>query len=509
MTRTWHLTLFLLLATLLFTLAYGQSPLYSSNQNQYFLHGLAQAGVGDLSHDWLANTVDPTPAFSALVSSLYGLVPWPPVFYLLFGLLAGVYLFSLLGIITEVFHLPQNLTSLGKYALILLILHAAVIRHLFVLLLGSEWVHLLDGGVAGQRLLGTVLQPSAFGVFLLLSIYLFLRGKTFGAVFFLALTPTMHPTYLLSAAVLTLVYMGLLRRQGKGWQTSLAVGGGALLGVSPILWHTLITFQGSDPWTIQRARHILVNFRIPHHALPAQWLDPTVAIKVAFIVLALYASRKTVLFHILLWPFLVASGGTLAQVITGSNTLALLFPWRLSTWLVPLSVSALAILGVKRLERLPLPWPRPQTSLAIGVAMALALAGAGIFKSWLEYQEKAAREDRAVMAYVTATRTPGDVYLIPLDMQDFRLVTGAPAYVEFKSIPYKDHEVLEWYRRVSLAGQFYRAPIKRIGCQKLAELRAEGVTHVVMPYDHTASTCPILERQYRDLAYEMFSLTGE
>jgi len=35
-----------------FVVAYGQAPLYYSNQNQYFLHGLANAGVGRLSDDF-------------------------------------------------------------------------------------------------------------------------------------------------------------------------------------------------------------------------------------------------------------------------------------------------------------------------------------------------------------------------------------------------------------------------------------------------------------------------
>lgn len=35
-----------LLWGIVFALAYAQSPLYTSNQNQYFLHGLAQAGYG-------------------------------------------------------------------------------------------------------------------------------------------------------------------------------------------------------------------------------------------------------------------------------------------------------------------------------------------------------------------------------------------------------------------------------------------------------------------------------
>ncbi|HEY62281.1 MAG TPA: hypothetical protein G4N95_06475, partial [Anaerolineae bacterium] len=78
--------------TSLFTLAYSQAPLYTSNQNQYFLHGLAKAGYGFLANDWLANTLDSTPVFSLIVKTLYALFHWQGLFYGVFGLLSGVYL---------------------------------------------------------------------------------------------------------------------------------------------------------------------------------------------------------------------------------------------------------------------------------------------------------------------------------------------------------------------------------------------------------------------------------
>ena len=56
-----------------FAVIYAQSPLYTSNQNQYFIHGLASAGYGYLQQDWLANTLDPTPVFSFLVKWGYTL----------------------------------------------------------------------------------------------------------------------------------------------------------------------------------------------------------------------------------------------------------------------------------------------------------------------------------------------------------------------------------------------------------------------------------------------------
>src|SRR5579862_5969155 len=80
-----------------FAAAYCQAPLYYSNQNQYFLHGLANAGVGLLSEDWLANTLDPTPVFSALVTGTVRLLH-PAAFYLFYALLLGAYAAALLGL---------------------------------------------------------------------------------------------------------------------------------------------------------------------------------------------------------------------------------------------------------------------------------------------------------------------------------------------------------------------------------------------------------------------------
>src|SRR3972149_4711653 len=145
--------------SLAFALSYAQSPLYTSNQNQYFLHGLARAGVGFLRDDWLAKTTDPTPLFSLMVEAL---TAWPWIFYLVYAGLMGVYLFSLFGIVSSVF----DLRAAGKRTLVLatlIVLHSAALRYLMAQLVAPEAGFLLEGGVAGYRLLGAVLKPNAFG----------------------------------------------------------------------------------------------------------------------------------------------------------------------------------------------------------------------------------------------------------------------------------------------------------------------------------------------------------
>ena len=86
-----------LLKSALFSAAYCQAPLFYSNQNQYFVHGLAEAGWGHLDEDWLANTADPTPVFSKLVAvTARYLHPW--TFHVYHGLLLGAYAASMLGL---------------------------------------------------------------------------------------------------------------------------------------------------------------------------------------------------------------------------------------------------------------------------------------------------------------------------------------------------------------------------------------------------------------------------
>jgi len=503
---------FLMFWAIIFTLAYAQSPLYTSNQNQYFLHGLARSGLGFLSEDWLANTLDPTPVFSKLIEITWQVIPWQPIFYLYFGILVGVYLFSLLGIADQLWGLAASHSKRWLFFSSLVILHSAALRYLISQALGVNWDYLLDGGVAGQRLLGTVLQPSTFGVLLVLSIYLLIRRSYIWTIICLLVTTAFHPTYLLSAGVLTAVYMGILFGESRDLRATLALGMGALLGVVPILWHVYSTFGGTNPELIAQAREILVNFRIPHHALATEWFDVSVLLKLGLIGLALIillrgkkltsVAPSAKLFHIILWPTLIAVLLTIYQVLTVNNALALLFPWRLSTWLVPLSISLVVGWGVHwlfgrfQLERFP------QWVMVASLAAALICAVAGIIKFRITWQEKHNAEDRPMMAYVETNKQPDEVYLTPIKMQDFRLETGAPVYVDFKSIPYKDVEVLEWYRRVQLAQEFYTHG----GCGTLAYLAAEGVTHLVAPDDLTAIECYGIKLEFLDENFGVFIL---
>ena len=109
------------------------------------------------------------------------------------------------------------------------------------------------------------------------------------------------------------------------------------------------------------------------------------------------------------------------------------------------------------------------------------------------------------MSFVQQNKTGRDVYLVPTKMQDFRLATGAPIYVDFKAIPYKDTDVLEWYRRQRLAGKFYRTH----DCDLLMRLaKQDKLTHLVLETNIPPPTCGFLHEMHRDNHFKVFMIAA-
>jgi hypothetical protein len=221
------------LAVLAFGLAYKQSPLYTSNQNQYFPHGAARAGFGFLSGDWLANTADPTPVLNWIVEWTFRLLP-PAAFYLEYLLLFGAYLTGAWLLADALFELRTSSTRALLFLAIMVLLHSAALRLIQGQLLGEPWEYLWDGGVAGQRVLGSVFQPSTFGVFLLFSVGLFAQRRMAWACAAAALAAYVHPTYLLPAAILVLAYCLITWTEERSLRRPLLLGLLALALVTPL-----------------------------------------------------------------------------------------------------------------------------------------------------------------------------------------------------------------------------------------------------------------------------------
>jgi hypothetical protein len=504
-----------------FAVAHTQAPLYFSNQNQYLLHGAAAGGHAALAGDWLANTADPTPLFSAVVALLYR--------FLDPALLHPLYVLVLMGYFAAAVRLAEAAPGYpaagpGRFVApaLLVAAHAGFFRWLSVRWAGYDYPWLLQCGLAGQYVLGPSVQPSAFGPLLLGGVAAAARRRPYLAAVLFAAAGVVHTTYLHSGAVLTAgLMLGTLRERGA--RPALAAGLLALVIVLPVVAYTAVVFGPTDADTYARAQELIAVRRIPHHVLIPRWFDHTAWFTCGWMLAGLAAARRTAAYPVLAVAAGLAVAGTLLVWATDSRTLALLFPWRVSAVLVPAATALLA-------GRLAAVAGRAVAALSLLLAAVAVAGGVAVLALGLGYHHNP-NED-ALLAFVRRMARPGDVYLIParypdllaapkgnpsasfvtptpsrdvipVDLQRFRLVGGAAIYVDFKSIPYRDADLVEWDRRLRNVQRWYAN--RTWTADVIGEMKAEGITHVVAAADRDV-TSPALEPVYADEAYRVYRI---
>jgi hypothetical protein len=96
---------------------------------------------------------------------------------------------------------------------------------------------------------------------------------------------------------------------------------------------------------------------------------------------------------------------------------------------------------------------------------------------------------------------------IPVDLQRFRLYTGAPIFVDFKAVPYAAAEVLEWHSRMTDVEKWY-GQRHWDATDVVGQVAAAGVTHVVTTADRDV-TSTRLELDYADANYRLYRVKYE
>ncbi len=464
-----------------------------ANQNAYFLRGLAGAGVGHLSADWTAGTSDPVPLFSLLVRTLGG------------GPSAGVHILYLAALVTFLLsmvllrsRLVRRETGFSEKALFLaaLVLPCSGLGRLLpnpaAPALGG-----IAGGVAGQSLLAGYLQPSEAGVLLVLATTLFAMDRPRAAAGVAALAGAVHPTYLLAGGfLLTGMSVALIRE--RCWRTAAAVAGLWLLLAGPVMAYTLVRFGPTSPTASREAARILAVDRLPHHALPgALGLGAVAAIATVALALVVWhhERRLATCLGVTAGSAFLASLGAASL---GRPELYLLFPWRASAFLAPVSYALVLTAGIAWLVRFcAVSPPRRRFLAAAAGAAVFALSSVAAARAsrpatidderakfgrdgYDEYRDPAFRE---LVDWVRRHSDRRDLYVVPIGpafaFESFRLRTGQPILADWKTHPYRDVEVLEWWRRISQARELYRQ-LGSCGETMKAVLRRDAITHVVV-----------------------------
>jgi hypothetical protein len=432
--------------------AYNDFP--ASNQNMHALHASVLSGfTPGLSEDWLYKTTDPFP-LATWTTALF-LKLGPGGVYFLYFLVVAAFMLAVVVFLNSSNgqkDAPDSYLWSG-----LTVLCALVVGRV----LG------LSAGVADQLILGSYWQPSEAGVILVISVLLFASGQLVWSAVCAALAVVLHPGTAFGALILETAACVRLMVE-RQWRQLLTLGGVFSLLVLPPLIQTMIQFLPTTSDLAVRASHILAREKIPFHAIPATWVTTRDVVKIFMIAIAAYVYRKQnerLAFVISIALFL-SLATTVIFGFLDDDRLLLLFPWRVSAVLAPI---ALVLIVSEMLNGLRHTWIYQNQKLVF-IPITL-LAGSVQFMKiyhdypgfmpsyWIEATFRSGAYDMQVQDRIerrnvmdwAKTQNPADLYLVPLDFEQFRIKSGRPIFVDWKSHPFKDVEVIEWKRRMDVA----------------------------------------------------------
>ena len=496
-TRTQNLALLALAMGPIFEVAGQLKPLYTDNQNTKYLHALAHSGFGYLREDWLAHTKDGLPLFTSLLEIIYRTVG-SAGFYI--GSFAFYALFVFCALV-----IYRRLTDGHDISRSGLVVFVAT---LFVLTAITDVQELVFRGFAEQYVLAGYFQTADFGVFLFCAVLLFERRAIGPALLCVVIAAAVHPAYVAPGATLTAIFglYEIFYGRGEGAKASFLKLGPCVLGLAALLGISLaikFAFAATDPQAQHEAYHILTAVRIPRHADPTLWLDQNEIIQFALCftaALLLPAGR---------FRFVIRLGSaalvvfTLCAFLPNSDAYRLIAPWRLSVVIVPLASIALCTMAIIRLSKTDA-FGSARSRLVFNGSLAAILLCTAVGAAFTI--AKFRKTEPSYAAFVRTNLAPGQLYLTPPERDEFRLLTGAPQYVNFKSHPYQDVEVLQWYRRLKASAALYQS--YGMDCTQLERLAAEdGVTHVLIAGKTPSPTCDFATKIFESGSTKIFLLT--
>lgn len=537
-------TAFYLFVSVLLVLVYPLDLYFpTGNQCIYFFWGIKNTGFGFLENDFLATQPDPFPLFSLLVSysaKTFG----DHVFIFWYWLLNFIYVIAVFEI-AESFALQIN-SKMNKPVFTALFLFAnstLVWGFFFSRFFNFDLRWAWDSGFAEQGVLRGYLQPSVFGVLLLLSFMFFIKRKYYAAFISAAVAACFHANYLLVSAVFIAVYSVLLIKEKK-YKTVAAGSVISLAIVLPYLFYVFKNFGSTSPETEEYIRsHIKGHLHFDRHV----WMNAEAGLQLFIISLSIRLTRKTKLFLPLLISLTILVVLTFITYISGSIFLLNLTPWRISVVLVPVAVSVIlsAIAFTDNKTTLHLTF-----SLVLAVVFSalffrifgnssaefifkwrvftlvgfcLLVLGVFLFHKYFRQSDitpfitfssvifitvlgltgnflhKKENIDKAELYnYVKQNLAENQQYLAPPSMTDMRIATGVPVFVD--STIFHSNYLTEWDRRIKITNRFYSTNDAAL----LDSLAANSnVTHVII----AGKSGPENSRQvFSNKSYTIFEL---
>jgi len=472
-------------------------PLYNITQNEYYAHALARANQDLLQNDWFTQTQLKHIVFSWMVEGLYHLNIIQLGTHIIQIILEAIFFISAFFISESTFSLlkkrNENLSSFDTDLLSLITIFTLIVIHNSTILIGLAnrfrsiipdahhlWREFSNfSGVAVQVMNGGYLQPSEFGIFIMVAIALVLRSHWRMAVIMLAISVNFHFSYSIHCGVLLLVFAGFLLYEKRYQRTfEICVIFGVL--VLPITLYA-VSFLG-DPLS-EFASEIFAVEMFPFHSLPSVfWNRPTQmnSLKMITILLGIifcWRFQFYRLISILLIGFIFIILGLLYVQATSDYSIAILFPWRASIYLVPLAIIIILICIIWTFSIIfhdHLLRKRWFQYVAIFFLVSI-LAGEGfMFLRWkvvgVTYSQDSVNPQQ-IYDKISGATDPSDVILIPSQQDENKVLSqrfwsGArmgmqrAVYVDGFSFPMLGKDVKEFWKRLQFIKSFDQQPLE-------------------------------------------------
>ena len=422
----------------LFALSIGQFAFFEEN-HVHLLRALANDEFSKLGDDWLANQIDHTPLFTIISTLMINYTS-------LIGLnVLHIFLSATCSI--SIFYICKKNFSNYDFEKILFV------WFLFLFFIFKE--KSFANGVAGQYLLNPAYQPATFGVFILSSLALFLYRRDVLAIIFVILSASIHPTYIIQAFFLIcgyLIYFLINKDLKNTFKISLI----SIIFILPIVYYLFFNFYISDFQINFKAQSIMAENRIPDHAMVSSWFsykDLQIILLIFFSLWLMFKEKR--LFIPVSFVVFASIILTIIQYFTSSNFLGLLFPWRSSVYIVPLCSMIVLSKFLFFLHNIYFV-PDSKKSLYLSIFSFFIIIFLSIDGILETYKSNISHKKNYEISNMIK-RYDKDIkrILIPTNLKQIRLNTELPIFVDWKSAPFKNDAVIEWYERIKLTNSFY------------------------------------------------------
>ena len=422
------------------------------------IHAIEIFGDNKLQNDWIASQTDHIPIFTYINYILIKLFSIKILYFVHFILLSLCAL-SLFLISKSIY------TNLEKSDFII------VWFTLFILIFHENSFF---SGVAGQSIIDAGYQPASYGVLFFLGIYFFLINKNFLSILLICISASFHPTYIIHSGFLVLgfsMYFFLFKKYSDLFKIFLYYS----LFILPITIFVFFNFLNLDRDTTILGQEILMK-RIPHHADIHYWFSyKDIILIITFFISLILIRDKTKLFISLGIFGFCSIFLSIIQYFVEINSLALIFPWRSSVFLMPISsIIIISFLIDKFREKL-----LNKKKLIYVVFFSISIFF-GLKSHILENLNSNFEKKIFLFNKIKKYYKEIDSILVPIDTVSIRLNTGLPIFINHKHHPFKHNEIIDWDLRLKLASNFYNAKNLDLQNQFLKEIiELEKISHIL------------------------------